>query len=418
MFILAALLALSAGGEPLAGPSASVPPVAESAAPPAAAAPEVHGLLQLQYLSVVRNIQPSPAETGFMLRRARASVEGAVFSPRFRYRAELEMGQGNLAPLDLFAEFKPTASWSIRVGQLRVPFSRNWMISEQNLSFAERSLATEEFRYDYDVGVLASKTFLDGRLEAMFGIFNGAGKNVVGNDNVDPLFVARFNGTIGALTPREEGDLGRTRPPSLTLGAAATLDYVPVPDAYGFASGQPLDPVPIVVRDTNGNGRPDGVGVLQLEGDVAFRWRGLALDGEAYFRRESWADVGALQPPASQFTPNSRFGGAFAQATYYVLPARLEAGGRVAVAEISPLTVDGRKRPPTSCVDLGNKPFPCALPFTDRRSEVTLVVVGHWFGHGIQVVGMYSALRYHTDQQARLPWSREQRFLAQTQLAF
>ncbi|HVZ75625.1 MAG TPA: hypothetical protein VHJ20_24800 [Polyangia bacterium] len=227
-----------------------------------------------------------------------------------------------------------------------------------------------------------------------------------------------MNGTIGAITPLEEGDLARTRSPSLTLGGAATLDYVPAPDAYGFSSGEPVAPLPIVARDTNGNGRPDGVGVLQLEGDVSFRWRGLALDAEVYFRNERWADIGSGQPAASQFAPKSRFGGAFAQTSYFILPARLEAGARVSTAELSPLAVDGRKRPATSCVDLGNKPFPCELPFTDRRSELTFVVVGHWLGRGVQVTGMYSALRYETTNQALLPWSREQRFLVQTQAAF
>jgi hypothetical protein len=63
-------------------------------------------------------------------------------------------------------------------------------------------------------------------------------------------------------------------------------------------------------------------------------------------------------------------------------------------------------------------PFACALPFTDRRSEVTLVAIGHWLGRGVQVTGMYSALRWKTANQPLLPWSREQRFLVQAQLAF
>jgi hypothetical protein len=83
-----------------------------------------------------------------------------------------------------------------------------------------------------------------------------------------------------------------------------------------------------------------------------------------------------------------------------------------------PLAVDGRKRLATTCTGIDGTPFACALPFSDRRSELTFVAVGHWFGHGVQLVGMYSALRYRTAQQALLPWSREQRFLLQTQLAF
>jgi hypothetical protein len=429
MLALALLLAVSSTESASIPTSSSTP--AKDTAPGSVSGhtptpPDFSAFLQLQYLSVVRDAQPSPAETGFLLRRARVAASGTALSPLFAYRAELELSNGRLAPLDLYAAFNPSAHWSIRAGQVRVPFSRNWMISEERLSFSERSIATEEFRYDYDIGVLATASFINERLLASLGIMNGAGRNAVGNDNVDPLFVARVNGTLGGApplggagrAPTEAGDLAITRPPSLTLGAAATLDYVPEPAAYGFSGGTPVIPVPIVAHDTNGNGRPDGVRVFQLEGDLSFRWRGLAIDAEAYFRRESWAEIGSAQPDASQFSPKQRFGGAFAQATYFLPAAHLEAGGRVAVAELSPLAVDGRTRPATTCTGIDGLPFPCTLPFTERRSEVTVVAVGHWFGHGVQIVGMYSALRWRTDRVDLLPWSREQRFLLQTQLAF
>jgi len=411
--ILLALLAAS----PTDGPVVATPPEPTLATSPFSIF-NVHGLLQLQYLTVVRNDQPSPAETGFLLRRARVGVDGTVYSPRFGYRAELELALGTLSPLDVYAEFKPTPRWSIRAGQVRVPYSRNWLISEENLAFAERSVATDEFRYDYDIGLLASASFVDDRLTASFGILNGAGRNAPANDNVDPLFVARVNGTIGGRAPLEEGDLALTRPPSVTIGGAATFDYVPEPAAYGFSSGSPVAPVPIVTHDTNMNGRPDGVRVLELEGDLSFRWRGLALDGELYFRHEDWAEIGSAQPLASQFAPKHRFGGGFAQATYFIPAAHLQAGGRLALAEVSPLAVGGRKRAATSCIDLDGMPFPCALPLSDEVSELTLLVVGHWFGHGVQVTGMYSALRWRSDLPTAFPGTREQRFLAQTQLAF
>lgn len=378
---------------------------------------DVHGLFRLQYLSIIRNAQPSPAETGFLLRRARLGVDGTVYSPIFAYRAQLELALGVLTPLDLYAELRPSPRWSIRFGQMRVPYSRNWMISEERLAFAERSIATQEFTYDYDVGVLGTGSFIDDRLTAMVGIFNGAGRNAPANDNVDPLFVARLMGTVGGRAPFEEGDLSITRPPFLMLGVAATLDYVPEPAAYGFSSGLPVPAVVIVNHDTNGNGRPDGVRVFQLEGDLAFRWHGLAIDGEAYLRNEYWAQIGSAQPADSQFDPRRRFGGAFAQTTYFLPVAHLEAGARVAFAQLSPLAVDGRVRPATSCISGDGMTFPCTLPFTEERSELTLLAVGHWFRHGVQVTGMYSAFRWRTTHTDLLPWSREQRFLLQVQLA-
>src|SRR5204862_666719 len=98
------------------------PTVATLVAPPVA-----HGLLQLQYLTVVRNAQPSPAESGFVLRRARATVDGLTRPSLIGYLAELEVAQGTLAPLDFFAELRPSQHWAIRFGQMRVPCSRNWL---------------------------------------------------------------------------------------------------------------------------------------------------------------------------------------------------------------------------------------------------------------------------------------------------
>jgi hypothetical protein len=57
------------------------------------------------------------------------------------------------------------------------------------------------------------------------------------------------------------------------------------------------------------------------------------------------------------------------------------------------------------------------LPWSDRRSELTFLAVGHWFDHGVRATGMYTALRW-ASQATPLPWSREQRFLLQTHLAF
>jgi phosphate-selective porin OprO/OprP len=388
-----------------------------SPAPTARLPPSLGGLLQVQFLTVVRENQPSPSASGTSLRRARISIDGNVYVPQLGYRAELELGQDGLGPLDLYMEYRPSPRWSLRLGQLRVPFSRNWLIAEARLAFAERSAATEEFRYGHDVGVLASVALLAERVSVSLGAFNGAGRNAV-NDNVDPVLVARVDGTVGSPWNGEEGDLARTRPPSVTGGLAATLDYAVVPAAYGFASGAPLAPTVIVNHDTDGDGRPDGVRVLQLEADLALRWRGFAVDGEVYYRREAWADVGSAQPPASQFVPNQAFGGFFADATGFILPGRLQAGARLSLTDVSPLTIGGRRRPATTCVAPLEASPSCSLPYTSRLAELTAVLVGHGFGHGVQVVAMYSLLRWRTTHDDVLPWTREQHFLLQAQLAF
>src|SRR5262249_15854202 len=145
----------------------------------------------------------------------------------------------------------------------------------------------------------------------------------------------------------------------------ATADYVPAPSAYGYASGVPTTPRQIASIDSNNDGRPDGVRVIEGEFDAAVRWRGFAFDAELDARRQSGADIGALQPASqNRFVPRADYAGAFGQVSYSFWRGP-QVAGRFSVTQLSPLTVDGRRRPITTCVGVDGVAFDCRLPYAD-----------------------------------------------------
>jgi hypothetical protein len=369
----------------MAAPLADGPSLSDAEAIPAdRVAPfaiTTSGLLQFQYDALIRQGKPRPAESGVSLRRARFAAEGEILSPRFTLRAELSADQGVLAPLDVYAEGR-SRLFTLRAGQMRVPFSASWMTGDQKLLFADRSIATEMFRYDYDLGILLilHPRRSAGRFVAMVGGFNGAGKNVAGNDNVDPMLLLRIAGTpIGQPSDASEADLVRSPAPSFTIGGSATIDYVPAPNAYGYSSGFPLPPVPIAVRDGDMNGRVDGVRAWQAEADLDFRWRGVVLQGEAYVRDEQWFNIGQSQPVGARFLPKKRFTGGFGQVSYRLPWVPVVPSVRVSSTLLSPLVLGGRTPAAQICVGADGSSFPCALTYADRRRERSITVA--YFAH-------------------------------------
>jgi hypothetical protein len=352
------------------------------------------------------------------LRRDRISWDGFAFSPKLGFRLEIELGQGVVMPLDVYVEGRASPHWIVRAGQIRVPFSRSWMTPEQMLLFPERALGTDEFRYSYDLGLLVETSWFSGRVLGFVGAFNGAGPDVATNDNLEPMMIARLEVTpTRTLVARAEGDRSHTPRPAVSVGATATVDYVPVPNGYGYTSGVPIAPRPISSFDTDNDGRRDAVRVVEGELDAALRWRGFAADAEIYARRESWGAVGALQPtPSSQFSPRADYAGAFAQLSYSFRRG-LQAAGRLSVTELSPLTVGGRLRPTATCTSLDGMTFACRLPYADRRAELSLLAAySLWDGHLLGAL-MYSLLNWSATSGDFVPAAREHDVIAQLQFA-
>lgn len=337
-------------------------------------------------------------ESGFLMRRARVSWDGTIYTPRLGYRVQLDFGQGRAELLDYYVDGKLPHGFTIRGGQFKVPFSRSFLNSAEALSFVERSVATEEFRYDRDLGVIVTWSGLGKRLELTLGLLNGAGRNVRGNDNIDPLLVARASaGVLGMPWKPEEGDPDHTARPGLVVGAGFTFENAPAPQTYddGRVTVELGDP------DVDGDGRRDNVRVVQVGVDASFRWRGLGIEAEAYARKEQWA---ALEDLFQEGAPDENLVGGFVQASYFVIPRHVQVGVRGAWTELSGLTIGGRRR--------------ASAPRGDTRRELSVLAAYYRYRHGIELSAMWSFLDWGFEGEDDPRGAGEQRFILEAQVGF
>lgn len=280
--------------------------VAPSAGVPAAAIPEVVEAADGLYVEFGRGVTLRSAEGGFGLTirgrvQTRATLRTSdtpgedldlwfqirrsrlVFiadQPAQKLQLYIQVGLG---PSDLDDEdpvplrdaqviWSPLRDLSVRVGQMKVPFSRERLVSSSALQFADRSRLNAEFNLDRDVGVqiFSHDLFgLGGLIDYQAGIYGGAGQNrtdpgvgvlVVGRVSVQPL--GRFADAY------VEADLKRSSVPRLSLGAAVARHT----QAHR-------------VRVTHGadlEGPPRRT--LHVAADAIFKWSGWSLQTEAVYR--------------------------------------------------------------------------------------------------------------------------------------
>jgi hypothetical protein len=297
------------------------------------------------------------------------ALDGHVFSPRLTYGIEVDLANG-VELLDWWAEGRIGKYLRIRAGQFKVPFSRERLIDDGQLTFLERPLATEEFAYDRDLGVQLS--LRTARSELRVGVFNGSGPNQL-NSNLDLLAAAvAWHTVVGSPRWKEEPDFDRLPYPSLAVGIGFTFEDTPVPDQVGYVAVDPF--VRAVTVDTDGDGRRDNVRVMQVALMLAARWHGVDLSSETYIRHEDWGSFGRAQ--VMPFDPETTYVGSFVQASAFVVPGRLQIGVRGSIAQISPLTLGGRTRD--------------AVPIGDVRDELSAIVSYYRKRHAMRLGLQYS----------------------------
>jgi hypothetical protein len=359
---------------------------------------KIGGYAQLHYTATAQEAFDETKESGFSLRRARLALAGRAYSPKLTYKLQLELA-GGASLLDYWFEGQLGRGVSIKAGQFKVPFSRSFITPAEKLTFVERPVAVDELRYDRDLGVWLGFSGSGGKLQAGVGVWNGAGRKRNENDNIDPLLGARVQVTaLGEPFSPEEGDFDGTAEPRLAVGAGATFENAPVPDAYGFGTAeQPLD------TDVDGDGDRDNVRIMQAGLDVALRWRGLGVEAEGFVRGEDWGVIPNQQ--AKPFTPEYAMFGGYVQASYFVLPARLLLGARFSRTAVS-LLGGGRAR--------------TATPPGDRLQEISAFASYFRERHGMELGLMWSFLDWSSrdGSTANTKGAGEQRFLLEAQLGF
>lgn len=267
----------------------------------------------------------------FMIRRARLQFGGHMWGEHNTFKAEFavsprdesneavdfdgdDIDDGNVVKtsplLDWYSEFTYLRDLTLRVGQYKVPYSRQRVISSGDLQMVDRSsTANGEFNIDRDLGLdLRSKDLFGLDLFKYYaGVYIGEGRNTsdksMGAGDLGLMYIARVEVLpFGSFKDYAEADFERSTKPGLSLGAA----YAYIADAPGERG--------ILGSAIQG----DVWNYHNVNGDIMFKLAGFSLLSEVFMRQGN-SESGA---------PTGNGWGAMAQAGYLLPNTAIELTGR------------------------------------------------------------------------------------------
>lgn len=246
----------------------------------------IRSRIQLRYDAELPNEEGEEASHLFQVRRMRLQFVGNAFGEHNKFYVQLglsprDMTGGLVAdspnirynPVrDARIELDYLRDLTVWLGQMKVPFSRQRVISSGNLEMVDRALANEEFQLDRDIGVhvLSKDLFGLNRLAYSLGLFLGEGRNAFELADSGMLWVARLEWLpFGKFDDYSEGDLARTANAGLAVGAA-----------YAFHDNAPGD------RSVHGNAPADGgtTDYHNATADVMFKHKGVSAQLAFHYR--------------------------------------------------------------------------------------------------------------------------------------
>lgn len=301
--------------------------------------------LRAQFLYEFEDAEDESAAQSVQIRRARLQFKGNFYGKANKYKVEFAVSPGDVsqndgAPpatsilLDWYLDFTQLRDLSLRVGQYKVPFSRQRVVSSGDLEFVDRSIVNAEFSLDRDIGLDLRSEDLFGldALRYYLGIYAGEGRNTRGFYDFGMMYVARLELLpMGMFDDYAEADLERLSSPKLSLGVAAAH----------LSNGR-------FNRGILGSAPSDGgtTDYDTLTADVVFRYAGLSATSEWIFRNgdRDYGTEGELEGardgfggmaqltylfPTTRFQVGARYGFVLAEGDASVLPESDELGGGV-----------------------------------------------------------------------------------------
>ena len=152
--------------------------VAAASAQPEQHGPIIGGYIQFRYLATAFDSDgDEDFANGFQLQRARIIVRGSIGSdeqggPTFDYLLLPFTGpSGRWGLLDAWVRWRAEEHWTVQAGQFKLPFWREWLISERFILPIERSEVTATYASIYAQGVRVG--FNDGNVRANFAFSDG-----------------------------------------------------------------------------------------------------------------------------------------------------------------------------------------------------------------------------------------------------
>ena len=150
---------------------------------------QIHGYAQADDRWFAANIHGEPLNT-FLFRRIRPLFEGTLFNS-VDFRLMPDFGQSNPQIQEAYLELKTLSYAKLRVGKFKEPIGLEVLRQDRDLSFPERSLASDLVPLRY-IGAQVSGSVLSNSIAYAGGYFNGS------NDGANAVFTQWASGNEAA----------------------------------------------------------------------------------------------------------------------------------------------------------------------------------------------------------------------------
>jgi hypothetical protein len=341
-------------------------------------------------------------ESTFELRRVRMKVGGHGYKPWVKYYFEMgwqptrnsgdEDSKSGTRLLDWRIDLSKFKWLQLRVGQWKINYNRERVDSSGKQQFVERSIVTNTFTVDRQMGAmvyghLAPGTFLDSRYYA--GVWNGSGRGEA-NDDANMMYMGRLQWNfLGRDLKWQQSDIKYHEQPA---GSAAFAAYTTIGKCTRWSSsgcgtlGFPNSAGNGFTSD--GNASDGQYRVQGMMEEFAFKWRGLSIQHEYH-----WKEIKDKDIPEGAGGHKTNLMGSYAQIGYFphylipVMPKPLEIAFRYAFVDPNVSAKNDKLSTYTTAINWF---------FAGHRNKLT--IDGTWFTLA-QPVG-----KDLNEQQIRLQW--------------
>jgi hypothetical protein len=208
--------------------------------------------LQIDWSMRDRDVDGLEQDYRFVLRRLRPDLRGTLLTRNLAYRLYLNVVPGSLELMEYWVDYRFHDHARVRIGQIKVPFTRYRLNSFRDLPFVDWSNPTRWFGAERQIGVMLHNGV--GRppaVEYELGVFTGANaraSNAVGMsraygerpsnpsnlsdpsfvDGVHPEVIAHLGYNYGEINSRTTSDL-EGGPLRFLVGISGAWDFNPTP---------------------------------------------------------------------------------------------------------------------------------------------------------------------------------------------
>ncbi|MFA5864999.1 MAG: porin [Phycisphaerae bacterium] len=286
--------------------------------------------------------KPLRNRSAFEWERLRLYFTGWLWDKKLNYTFSMEQstnnGGNNVRLYDGYFDYEYMKDQKVRWGQFKLPFGKaSQIVSAYNQMFVENSTPTEFFAPGHSLGIMAHGDLFKNKLSYMVGAFNGV-KNTGDDATLLDSQLAASGRLIYHVLPGyddgDETDLAYHQKPAMDIGGSFLYNQ----NDGDIGGGNGRNQLSYAVQDLIRGGRggyglsPDvGSEIIQLGAHVGFKYKGLSLAGEYYFRNinsdHSWSPWNRLTGGDGEGTGSPQ--GGYVQAGYFIIPKKLEVAARL-----------------------------------------------------------------------------------------